>query len=89
MKLIFYGDSYNEIHKEDKKYLVEHSAEYGWKIEKDLPSTCFSKGKEYDLSFDEVLKLYDDITKQSLELFKSFIRKGRDYLETSRKNYRK
>lgn len=84
-----FSDSYNEIPEEDKKYLVEHSAEYGWKIEKDLPSTCFSKGEEYDLSFDEVLKLYDDITKQSLELFKSFIRKGRDYLESYKKDYRK
>ena len=30
-----------------------------------------------------------DITKQSLELFKSFIRKGRDYLESYKKDYRK
>lgn len=87
--LISFSDSYNEIPEEDKKYLVEHSAEYGWTIERNLPSTCFSKGKEYDLSFDEILKLYDDITKQSLELFKSFIRKGRDYLESYKKDYRK
>lgn len=84
-----FSDSYNEIPEEDKKYLVEHSAEYGWTIEKNLPSTCFSRGEEYDLSFDEVLKLYDDITRQSLELFKSFIREGREYLEASRKNYKK
>lgn len=88
-EVVAFSDSYNEIPEEDKKYLVEHSAEYGWKIEKDLPSTCFSKGEEYDLSFDEVLKLYDDITKQSLELFKSFIRKGRDYLESARKDFKK
>lgn len=87
--LISFSDSYNEIPEEDKKYLVEHSAEYGWTIERNLPSTCFSKGEEYDLSFDEVLKLYDDITRQSLELFKSFIRKGRDYLKSYKEDYKK